>query len=114
MTSRLCRRAPASAIEWSLGPEMHYPVIKDALIGLELIQPFLVKMQVATREGGAGAALSAGARRDATSSCVEQQLSKGEEKEHNMTASSEQDSESDQDLLFSHQARDGCKKERFG
>ncbi|MBX5450786.1 class I SAM-dependent methyltransferase [Thermogemmatispora sp.] len=40
----------ASVIEWSMGTEAHYSVLKDSLIGLELLQPFLVKMGVATKE----------------------------------------------------------------
>ncbi|RAQ94257.1 class I SAM-dependent methyltransferase [Thermogemmatispora tikiterensis] len=43
-------RLRASAIEWSMGTEGHYPVFKDYLIGLELVQPFLVKVGVATAE----------------------------------------------------------------
>ncbi|MBX5458279.1 MAG: methyltransferase domain-containing protein [Thermogemmatispora sp.] len=40
----------ATAIEWSMGTPMHYPVFKDYLIGLELVQPFLVKVGVASAE----------------------------------------------------------------
>ncbi len=43
-------RTRASVIEWSLGTPAHYSVFKDCLIGLELIQPFLIKMGVATQE----------------------------------------------------------------
>ncbi|WP_069802496.1 class I SAM-dependent methyltransferase [Thermogemmatispora onikobensis] len=43
-------RLRASAIEWSMGTEGHYPVFKDYLIGLELVQPFLAKVGVATAE----------------------------------------------------------------
>ncbi|WP_376796457.1 methyltransferase domain-containing protein [Thermogemmatispora sp.] len=39
-----------SVIEWSMGTEAHYPVFKDYLIGLELVQPFLAKVGVATKE----------------------------------------------------------------
>jgi SAM-dependent methyltransferase len=42
-------RLRATAIEWSMGTEMHYPSFKDALIALELLQPFLVKAGVATQ-----------------------------------------------------------------
>ncbi|WP_052889868.1 class I SAM-dependent methyltransferase [Thermogemmatispora carboxidivorans] len=38
----------ASAVEWSMGTEAHYPVFKDYLMGLELIRPFLIKMGVGT------------------------------------------------------------------
>ncbi|GER83969.1 hypothetical protein KTAU_26060 [Thermogemmatispora aurantia] len=43
-------RLRATVIEWSMGTEAHYPVFKDYLLGLELVQPFLVKVGVATRE----------------------------------------------------------------
>ncbi|WP_376795806.1 class I SAM-dependent methyltransferase [Thermogemmatispora sp.] len=43
-------RLRATALEWSMGTEGHYPVFKDYLIGLELVQPFLVKVGMATRE----------------------------------------------------------------
>nr|BBH92308.1 hypothetical protein KTA_05070 [Thermogemmatispora argillosa] len=39
-----------SVIEWSMGTEAHYAVLKDSLIGLELLQPFLIKMGIATKE----------------------------------------------------------------
>jgi ubiquinone/menaquinone biosynthesis C-methylase UbiE len=41
-------RLRASAVEWSMGTEAHYSVFKDYLMLLELIQPFLTKMGVAT------------------------------------------------------------------
>ncbi len=41
-------RLRATALEWSMGTEGHYPVFKDALIGLELLQPFLVTAGVTT------------------------------------------------------------------
>ncbi|RAQ94621.1 hypothetical protein A4R35_03680 [Thermogemmatispora tikiterensis] len=43
-------RLRPTAIEWSMGTEQHYPVFKDALIGLELVQPFLIRAGVATPE----------------------------------------------------------------
>nr|BBH92156.1 hypothetical protein KTA_03550 [Thermogemmatispora argillosa] len=43
-------RLRVTAIEWSMGTEMHYPVFKDHLIAMELLQPFLVKMQLASKE----------------------------------------------------------------
>ncbi|MBX5451941.1 MAG: methyltransferase domain-containing protein [Thermogemmatispora sp.] len=43
-------RLRASVIEWSMGTEAYYPVFKDALFGIELLQPFLVKVGVATKE----------------------------------------------------------------
>jgi ubiquinone/menaquinone biosynthesis C-methylase UbiE len=43
-------RLRATVIEWSMGSDLHYAVFKDSLIGLELVQPFLVKVGVATRE----------------------------------------------------------------
>ncbi|RAQ93950.1 hypothetical protein [Thermogemmatispora tikiterensis] len=42
-------RLRATTIEWSMGTEQHYPVFKDALIGLELVQPFLERQGLATR-----------------------------------------------------------------
>jgi ubiquinone/menaquinone biosynthesis C-methylase UbiE len=41
-------RLRASASEWSMGTQAHYPVFKDFLMALELVQPFLIKMGVAT------------------------------------------------------------------
>jgi ubiquinone/menaquinone biosynthesis C-methylase UbiE len=43
-------RLRASVIEWSMGTEGHYPVFKDALLFLELVQPFLIKMGMGTKE----------------------------------------------------------------
>ncbi len=43
-------RLRPTTIEWSAGTPMHYPVFKDSLIGLELVQPFLLKMGVADKE----------------------------------------------------------------
>jgi ubiquinone/menaquinone biosynthesis C-methylase UbiE len=43
-------RLRTSAIEWSMGTEAHYPVFKDYLVGLMLIQPFLVKMGVVAED----------------------------------------------------------------
>jgi ubiquinone/menaquinone biosynthesis C-methylase UbiE len=43
-------RVRATVIEWSMGTEAHYAVFKDYLLGFELIQPFLVKMGMATKE----------------------------------------------------------------
>ncbi|WP_052889866.1 class I SAM-dependent methyltransferase [Thermogemmatispora carboxidivorans] len=40
----------ASAIECSMGTEGYYPMLKDWLMLQELIQPFLIKMGVATSE----------------------------------------------------------------
>lgn len=39
----------SSIIEWSVGTEAHYAVFKDYLLGFELIQPFLMKVGVATK-----------------------------------------------------------------
>nr|BBH92040.1 hypothetical protein KTA_02390 [Thermogemmatispora argillosa] len=57
MLARLLRQAGfeevrlrATVIEWSIGTEAYYPVFKDALFGIELLQPFLVKVGVATKE----------------------------------------------------------------
>ncbi|RAQ98124.1 class I SAM-dependent methyltransferase [Thermogemmatispora tikiterensis] len=38
-------RLRASAVEWSMGTEAHYPVFKDWLMGLELMRPFVMKME---------------------------------------------------------------------
>ncbi|GER83152.1 hypothetical protein KTAU_17890 [Thermogemmatispora aurantia] len=38
-------RLRASAVEWSMGTEAHYPVFKDWLMGLELMRPFVLKME---------------------------------------------------------------------
>ncbi|GER84023.1 hypothetical protein KTAU_26600 [Thermogemmatispora aurantia] len=38
------------AIEWSADTPYHYPFFKDYLVFLDLIQPFMVRMGVATRE----------------------------------------------------------------
>ncbi|WP_376796302.1 class I SAM-dependent methyltransferase [Thermogemmatispora sp.] len=43
-------RLRASAIEWSMGTEAHYPVFKDHLVGMELIQPFLLKVGLVEKE----------------------------------------------------------------
>ncbi|MBX5457537.1 MAG: methyltransferase domain-containing protein [Thermogemmatispora sp.] len=43
-------RLRASAIEWSIGTEGHYPVFKDYLVAMELVQPFLLKTGVAAKE----------------------------------------------------------------
>ncbi len=40
----------ATAIDWSMGTDMYYPVFKDHLIAMDLLQPFLVKMQLASKE----------------------------------------------------------------
>ncbi|WP_376793905.1 class I SAM-dependent methyltransferase, partial [Thermogemmatispora sp.] len=40
----------ASAVEWSVGTEAHYGVLKDYVMAQELILPFLIKMGVASRE----------------------------------------------------------------
>ncbi|WP_376797334.1 class I SAM-dependent methyltransferase [Thermogemmatispora sp.] len=40
----------ATAIDWSMGTDMHYSVFKDHLIAMELLQPFLVKMQLVSKE----------------------------------------------------------------
>nr|BBH92655.1 hypothetical protein KTA_08540 [Thermogemmatispora argillosa] len=40
----------ASAVEWSSGTEAHYSVFKDYLMMLELIEPFLIKMQMISQE----------------------------------------------------------------
>ncbi|WP_069803032.1 class I SAM-dependent methyltransferase [Thermogemmatispora onikobensis] len=40
----------ASAVEWSVETEAHYPVFKDYLMLLELSQPFLLKMGLADQE----------------------------------------------------------------
>uniref|UniRef100_UPI0035E46336 class I SAM-dependent methyltransferase n=1 Tax=Thermogemmatispora sp. TaxID=1968838 RepID=UPI0035E46336 len=42
-------RVRASIIEWSMGTEGHYAVFKDYLLGFELVQPFLIKVGVATK-----------------------------------------------------------------
>ncbi|RAQ94041.1 hypothetical protein A4R35_00755 [Thermogemmatispora tikiterensis] len=39
----------SSVIEWSMGTEQHYPVLKDFLIGLELVLPFLERLGLATQ-----------------------------------------------------------------
>jgi ubiquinone/menaquinone biosynthesis C-methylase UbiE len=43
-------RLRSSALEWSTGTEYHYAVFKDYAVALELVQPFLVKAGVITRE----------------------------------------------------------------
>jgi ubiquinone/menaquinone biosynthesis C-methylase UbiE len=43
-------RLRSSVIEWSIGTEAYYPVFKDAMVFVELVQPFLVKAGVATKE----------------------------------------------------------------
>ncbi|GER83714.1 hypothetical protein KTAU_23510 [Thermogemmatispora aurantia] len=43
-------RLRASAIEWSMGTEMYYPIFKDHLAGMELIRPFLVKVGLIGQE----------------------------------------------------------------
>jgi SAM-dependent methyltransferase len=40
----------ATAIEWSTGTKARYPVFKDHFIAMALLQPFIAKMQVATKE----------------------------------------------------------------
>jgi SAM-dependent methyltransferase len=39
----------ATAIDWSMGTDMHYPVFKDDLIALQLALPFLERMGLAAR-----------------------------------------------------------------